>query len=278
MSFLLVVKAELVRNFIIMRRYWFRTVIGLTLSYGLLSVMIYGFISQRGVVNEHMGGKLSNPEQATMWALGFIIGAFASGVVGMFSQGLQELARSGQLEQLCMSPHGLVTNFLARSVVSAISNILSSAVLIWLIARTFGGALHADFLPTVVLLTFTFANLLGFGFFVGGLVLVFKQTGQIAMIVRMGLFLLAIIATDKIAEWPTIAQWGAHAVPITDAAICIKYVLIQGQMLNGEHVSVFAHPSFMFLVINCVLSTIIGMTCFRMMENWSRGRGTLGAY
>jgi len=278
MSFLLVVKAELVRAFIIMRRYWFRTLTGMALSYGLLVMMIWGFISQRDTITQQMAPQVSDPEKATSWALGFIIGMFAFGVVGMFSQGLQELARSGQLEQLCMSPHGLVTNFLARTVVAAVTNILSSALLIWLVATTFGGTLHADFLPTVVLLTLTFVNVLGFGFFVGGLVLVFKQTGQIAIVIRMALFALAILATDKIAEWPTLVRWFAHAVPITDAAICLKYVLIQGQQSHGAFRTVFSHPSFWFLIANAAISTVVGIACFRIMEDWSRSKGTLGAY
>jgi len=250
----------------------------MVISYGILIMMIVGFVGQRDAIDQQVAVRLTDPEKATNWALGFIIGMFAFGIVGMFSQGLQAMAQNGQLEQLCMSPHGLVTNFLARTVVGAVSNILSSAILIWLIAKTFGGTLHADFVPTLALLALTFVNLLGFGFFVGGLVLVFKQTGRIAIMIRMALFALAIAATDKISEWPIVAQWVAHALPITDAAICLKYVLIHGQTVNGAYSSVFTHPSFYFLIANCIFSTLIGISCFRLMEDWSRSKGTLGAY
>ncbi|HEO71317.1 MAG TPA: hypothetical protein ENN80_08640, partial [Candidatus Hydrogenedentes bacterium] len=197
MSFFLVVKAELVRNFIIMRRYWFRTLTGMIIGYGFLVMLIVGFVNRSDAVNEQMAEKLGEGN-ATNWALGFIIGMFAFGIVGMFSQGLQQMAQNGQLEQLCMSPHGLVTNFLARCCVGSISSILSSAVMLWLISVTFRDTLHAtgpNFVPTLVLLVLTFANLLGFGFMVGGLVLVFKQTGQVAIMIRMALFALAIGAT-----------------------------------------------------------------------------------
>jgi len=280
MSFFLVVKAELVRTFIIMRRYWFRTVTGMIIGYGMLVMLIIGFVSQREAVSEEMAKKLGEGN-ATNWALGFIIGMYAFGVVGMFSQGLQTMAQNGQLEQLCMSPHGLVTNFLARSVVGSVSNILSSAVLLWLISLTFKDTLHAtgvNFAPTLILLGLTFANLLGFGFMVGGLVLVFKQTGQIAIMIRMALFALAIAATEKVATWHVVARWVAHLLPITDAAICLKYVLIQGQMHDGVFSSVFAHPSFWFLIFNCAFWTLTGISCFRVLENWSRSKGTLGAY
>ena len=279
MGFFLVMKAEMVRNFIIMRRYWFRTITGMIIGYTVLLMFVLGIMSNRQGLEDY----LTRGQDATNWALSFIIGMFAFGIVGMFTQGLQELSQSGQLEQLCMSPHGLVTNFMARSVVSSISNILTSALMIWLISKSVKGTLHADFVPTVTLLALTYFNLIGFGFMFGGLVLVFKQTGQIAMVVRLGIFGVPLLATERVELLPILLRIGAHAVPVTDAAICIKYVLIQGQMVvndAGEQVfrSVFAHPSFFYLLINGVFWTVLGMACFRLMENWSRSKGTLGAY
>lgn len=289
MGFLLVMKAELVRNFIIMRRYWFRTVIGMAIGYGMLLMLILGFMRGGGAV-EGMAQSVGDPARATSWALGFIVGMFAFGIVGMFTMGLQGMAQNGQLEQLCMSPHGLVTNFLARAAVASFSSIFTSAFMVWLIAKTVGGNLYFDPIPVLVLFALTFTNLIGFGFMVGGLVLVFKQTGQLAVLVRLSLFGLAILATDSISKWPAVARWLAHALPITDAAILLKYVLIQGQHVMedgvplldamGEPVfrSVFMHSSFPFLLISCVVWTLLGVTCFRFMEDYSRTKGTLGAY
>ncbi len=282
MGFLLVMKAEVVRNFIVMRRYWFRTVTGMIIGYSMLIMLIYGF-TRGGASPGDMADRFGDPAKATSWALGFIVGMFAFGIVGMFSAGLQQMAQSGQLEQLCMSPHGLVTNFLARAAVGSVSAVMTSSILLWLIAHTVGGTLHFEPLPSVVLLLLTFANLIGFGFMVGGLVLVFKQTGQLAVIVRLVLFGLAITATDAIDKWPTMARWLAHGLPITDAAICLKYTLVQGQQYLNEtgelvHRSVFLHTSFPFLIVNCVVWTLLGISCFRIMEDYSRTKGTLGAY
>lgn len=286
MGFFLVIKAEIVRSMIIMRRYWFRTVTGMVIGYSMLVGLIVGFMNM-GPQAEGVASQFATADTATRWALGFIIGMFAFGILGMFTQGLQQMAQSGQLEQLCMSPHGLVTNFLARSVVAAVSSVVTSSILIWLIAATVGGKLHFDPLPTIVLLLLTFANLIGFGFMSGGLVLVFKQTGQVATIVRMGFFALAILASEKISTWPLLARWIAHALPITDASICLKYVLVQGQNTVStnalgeqitQHASVFLHTSFFFLIVSCVFWTFTGIACFRYMETWSRNKGTLGAY
>lgn len=307
MGFFLVMKAELVRSLIIMRRYWFATVISMVMGYSVLLFLVRAFVGG-SITPEDVQGIIDK-------LLGLIIGMFAFGIVGMFSSGLQGMARTGELEQLCMSPHGLITNFLARSAVSAVTSIISLSIVLTLLATHVGGRLHAEFLPTVVLLALTYTDLIGFGFMVGGLVLVFKQTGQLATMVRLGLLGLAVVASDRIEQWPTIAKWVAHALPITDAAICLKYTLIQGQLapvateagsqaavaalgaLNasddpvlaaGQHAlapvyemvyrSVFLHESFLFLVVNCALWTAIGIVCFRYMENVSRDKGTLGAY
>lgn len=260
-----------------MRRYWFRTLIGLILSYGMLMMLILGFV-HIGDAPSAMEKKFQDADKAINWALGFIVGMFAFGIVGMFTQGLQTLAQSGQLEQLCTSPFGLATNFFARTFVGALTNILTSAILVWLIATTFKCDLHAALVPTILLLALTFTNLLGFGFMVGGLVLVFKQTGQLAIMVRMALFALAIAASDKITEWSLPVRIFAHAMPITDASICLKYVIIKGQMLNNEPYSVYGLPSFWILIGSCVFWTFAGLWVFRFMENWSRDKGTLGAY
>jgi hypothetical protein len=267
MGFLLVVKAEVVRSLIIMRRYWFATATGILMGYGILIGLVFAFMYNREMVADVMA------QRATNVSLGLIIGMFAFGIVGMFTQGLQGMARTGELEQLCMSPHGLVTNFLARSLVTSVTTILSSAVMIWLVAATVKGKLHADPLPTVILLFLTYLNLIGFGFMAGGLVLVFKQTGQIAVLIRLSLIALAVGASDNMAQWPPVMQWVAHILPITDAALCLKLVVIQ-----GAGTAVFSHPSFYFLLASCLIWTFLGIACFRFFEDWSRDKGTLGSY
>jgi ABC-type polysaccharide/polyol phosphate export permease len=272
-------KAELVRGFIVMRRYWFRTVISMFLGYGMLMVLIYGFIFSQDTITEQLGDRIADADRATNFVLGFIIGMFAFGVVGMYTQGLQGMARSGVLEQLCMSPHGLITNFLARTLVSAFTTILSSAVLVYMVVVTVGGTLHFDPVAVPLLLTMTFLNLLGFGLMVGGLVLVFKQVGELSIIVRMALFGLAIFAREEVVADGGLMAWFMHVLPITDAAICLKYVLIKGQLdADGVFQSVFLHPSFYWLIVNVALWNAIGVVTFKAMENHSRSKGTLGTY
>ncbi|MEK7794704.1 MAG: hypothetical protein AAB353_09245 [Candidatus Hydrogenedentota bacterium] len=289
MGFFLVIKAELVRTFIVLRRYWFATLTSIIIGYGMLMVLIVGFMARRDEVTEMMGARFGvDPERATNAALGFIIGMFAFGIIGIFSQGLQAMAQSGQLEQLCLSPHGLVTNFLGRSLVGAVSAVLSSTILLLMITATVGGTLHFNPLITGVLLALTYANLIGFGFMVGGLVLVFKQTGQIAVLIRMALLFLAFAVSDKVDTGYKLIDALMHAAPITDAAICLKFVLIRDQMVRqfdeggavvAQHFqSVFTLPSFYFLLLSCVVWTTLGIAVFKAMENHSRDKGTLGAY
>jgi len=273
MGFFLVLKAETIRTLIIMRRYWFATVIGILIGYGMLITIIFGFMAKGSQVAE-AAGNLKLGEQAINGSLGFVAGIWAFGIVGLFTQGLQGMMRTGELEQLCMSPYGLVTNFLVRAFVMGVNSVVSLAVMVWLVSITVKSHLHFDPLLLPMLASLTFINLIGFGFMVGGLVLVFRQTGQIAMLIRLAMIGASTLATtNNIDSWPLVAQILAHALPITDASICLKLVLI-----DGIGVEVFQHSSFYFLLVSCVVWTLVGITLFRMMENWSRDKGTLGTY
>ncbi len=279
MGFFLVMKAELVRGWIISRRYWFRTIISMALGYGMLMVLIYGFMFSQDTITAELGDRLGDAEKATNFVLGFIIGMFAFGVVGMYTQGLQGLARSGVLEQLCMSPHGLITNFLARTVVGATTTIITSSVLVFLVTRSVGGTLYFDPIAVPLLLAMTFLNLLGFGLMVGGLVLVFKQVGELGIIVRMVLFALAIFAREDLLARGDALSYFLHFLPITDAAVALKYVLIRGQMtVDGVYHPVYLHSSFYWLIANAIFWNAVGMATFKAMENYSRRKGTLGTY
>ena len=314
MGFFLVLKAELVRTMIITRRYWFATLMALIVGCTMFSGMIYLFL--KGAVSA------SNLAVAgTEKGLGLVIGIFAFSIVGMFSNGLASMARSGELEQVYMSPHGLITNFLARSTVSTIMAIITWTILLAFVSTTFAkasvsaatttpvtapstnvaeatpavaapaaeaakiahvpgeplaapdGKLHAEPLPTAVLLFLTYFNMIGFGFMIGGLVLVFKQIGNIAVIIRFIMMGIAWSASDGLYEQHLVLQWIGHLVPVTDAAICLKLVVLRDY---GSHI--FTHPSFYFLIGNVTLWTPIGFICFKAMENWARSKGTLGAF
>lgn len=282
MSFFLVMKAEIVRALIVMRRYWFRTVTGMIMGYGMLLVLIMGFMVSRDEVTSAMDGRFGDAGQATNFVLGFIIGMFAFGIVGMFTQGIQSMAGTGVLEQLCLSPHGLVTNFLARTIVTAVTSIFSSSLMVWMVTATVGGTLHFDPVAVPILLCLTFVNLLGFGFMMGGLVLVFKQVGQVAILIRMGLFALAIFATEEMLNRGFILAAFMHILPITDAAILLKWTLISNQGIVGDNFEnyrpVLQHPSMFFLIVNCAVWFGLGVAVFRFMETWSRAKGTLGTY
>lgn len=306
MGFLLVLKAEIVRTLIITRRYWFATLMALIVGMFMFTTMLYLFLS--GVA----GGNLA--AYATEKGLGLVIGIFAFSIVGMFSNGLASMARSGELEQVYMSPHGLITNFMARSAVNTVMSIITWTLLLMFVSSSFsradrmaaaennagaipavsaqahgtesseaaapalppakpGPVLHVSAGPLAVLLGLTYFNMIGFGFMIGGLVLVFKQVGQVAVIIRLIMMAIAWSASEKLYTLHPVLQWIGHGVPVTDAAICLKLVL-----LRGYGYEIFTHMSFYCLVGNVALWTPIGLTCFKAMENWARSKGTLGAF
>jgi hypothetical protein len=307
MGFLLVLKAEVVRTMIISRRYWFATVSALFVACIMFTGMFYGFLAGIGLGAGMAGIAIER-------ALGLIIGIFAFSMVGMFSTGLAGMARSGELEQVYMSPHGLITNFMARSTVSTILSIVTWTLILSFMSASFtraganaapadnptvqaapdapvtaapqtqnpntaaasvtgDGKLHAAPLPVAVLFFLTYFSMTGFGFMIGGLVLVFKQVGQIAVLLRFAMIAVAWTASPALYDQRPAVQIIAHMIPVTDAAICLKLVLLKG-IGNG----VFTHTSFFCLIANVAIWTPIGLACFKTMENWARSKGTLGAF
>ena len=305
MGFFLVLKAEVVRTMIISRRYWFATLTALIVACIMFTGMFYGFLAGIGLGAGMAGIAIER-------ALGLIIGIFAFSMVGMFSTGLAGMARSGELEQVYMSPHGLITNFMARSTVSTILSIVTWTLILSFMSASFSrasanadpatdgpavqaasttpdstaaqapdtvaptmgdGKIHADPLPVAVLFFLTYFSMTGFGFMIGGLVLVFKQVGQVAVLLRFVMIAIGWTASDALYNMHPVVQWIAHIVPVTDAAICLKLVLLRG--IGND---VFMHTSFFCLIANVALWTPIGLACFKTMENWARSKGTLGAF
>lgn len=305
MGFFLVLKAEVKRTMIISRRYWFATLTALFVACIMFTVFFYGFFAGIGT---GMAGLAIDK------ALGLIIGIFAFSMVGMFSTGLAGMARSGELEQVYMSPHGLITNFMARSTVSTILSIVTWTIILSFMSASLQrasssetpsdpqtvqaatvddatstatppanastlpptagtGKLHADPLPVSVLFLLTYFSMTGFGFMIGGLVLVFKQVGQIAVLLRFAMMAIAWTASDALYNHHIVLQAMAHTIPVTDAAICLKLVLLKG--IGND---VFTHPSFFYLILNVAVWTPIGLAIFKAMENWARSKGTLGAF
>lgn len=305
MGFFLVLKAEVVRTLIISRRYWFATLTALFVACIMFTGFFYGFLAGIGLGVGMAGVAIEK-------ALGLVIGIFAFSMVGMFSSGLAGMARSGELEQVYMSPHGLITNFMARSTVSTILSIVTWTLILSFMSASLSragapasddatvqasanetqavvpqpgggpasiesmkgdGTLHADPLPVSVLFFLTYFSMTGFGFMIGGLVLVFKQVGQVAVLLRFAMMAIAWSASDALYDMHFVIQWIGHMIPVTDAAICLKLVVLRG--IGND---VFTHPSFFFLIANVAIWTPIGLACFKTMENWARSKGTLGAF
>ena len=81
-----------------------------------------------------------------------------------------------------------------------------------------------------------------------------------------------------------------EGVLVIDAEGRISYLNVAASQLLGldpersigepvtQFMSVYLHSSFFLLLVSCAFWTIVGVSCFKVMENWSRSKGTLGAY
>jgi ABC-2 type transport system permease protein len=204
--------------------------------------------------------------------LGFVIWFYAAIAIGNMAWGLREEMQSGTLEQMYMSPAPASLITLGRTL----ATLVTSTVVVTLVAAPLMLLLkiHLPFswngLPIFAL---TMAGLYGFGFLVGGAVLIFKQVETLAnMVSNMLLFLNgAFLPVDHLPRWLEVI---ARTLPSTQGIIVLRRVMLEGQTLA----MVWHDGSLPWLILHSTLYFFGGLAVFALCERIARQRGSLGQY
>jgi ABC-2 type transport system permease protein len=163
------------RSLIEFRRYAFDTISGLISIYGFFLVIFFGakiFGGDQAGFGESIEGVVVS---YGMWA----ITMFA---LGSLTYDLTQEAQLGTLEQLGMSPFGLVRVLVARAFTSLATYVAMWVALLVVMMATTGRWLHIDVISIVPLLAVTIVGVIGVGFLLAGLAIVFKRVQQMLQI------------------------------------------------------------------------------------------------
>jgi len=271
---LLVLKAELTNAFIYTRRYFFQTTVNLVLTYSFLAGLYLMVTRISSVSQVEDVVRYVNVSQYILRFLGW---TFASMAIGFFAQTIRSSAETGVLEQICMSPHGLVVNFIARAISSVMLQFINVFILFFVIVRTrevTHVALRLQVLPSLFVLIVSLASVYGVGFIFGGFALVFKRIGQVTMIFRMVYFMLAMI---PIGVMPVYMQMVAKGVPFIHGLDLLRRLNVPGVDYTsfGELLTLNEVGS---LCLNAAVWFTLGVCFFKFMETRARLSGGLGAY
>lgn len=250
--------AWLRRNFIEVRRYYFDSLSGLVTIYAFFVVLFFG-ARLFGGSNPGFGETLSGMVVSyAMWAMTMF-------ALGSLTFELTQEAQLGTLEQLSMSPFGLPTVLVARVFTNILVYFGMFLGLLVLLMATTGKWLNLSPVSTLPLLLVTLAGVVGVGFVLAGLTIVFKRVQQALQIYQAALIGLIVAPVDQVEA--------LKYLPLTWGSALLRDVMVR-------KASIFDLPvgDLAFLAVNSAVYFFAGIGVFKLFERAARERGLLGHY
>ncbi len=173
-------------------------------------------------------------------------------------------ATRGTLEQLYMSPIGAWRILLARMVGTVLVNLLIIVLMLFLSMATARQWLNLDLL-TLPILLLTITGMLGVGFMVAGLSLVYKQVDSLLQIAQF--VFLAFVAVPL------------SALPLLELAPVVKGAdMVRGVMVERTPLTGFSVFDWLSLGLNAAVYFLLGIFLYGRAERRAMNRGLLGQY
>ena len=174
-------------------------------------------------------------------------------------------ATRGTLEQLYMSPVGAWRILLARMVATLMANLVIIAVVLLLAMLTSGQWLSFDALTLIPLLFFLILCMIGVGFMVAGLAILFKQIQSFLQIAQFVFFALVAVPVS-------VSMW-LELLPVVRGASMVREAMVAGVQLSE-----FALSDWGLLMLNALAYFGVGILVYLRAEKTAMQRGLLGQY
>ena len=188
-------------------------------------------------------------------------------IVAMTSMGWEITAEAtrGTLEQLYMSPMGTTLILLSRMVALIIVNLLIIALMLILVMWTAGQWLNLDLFTILPILVPTLVSMIGVGFIVAGLSIVYKQIQALLQIMQF-IFLGLVFVPLSTAPWLELA-------PFVKGVDLTRQVMTEGLGLTQ-----ITPTDWLLLLLNAAVYFLLGVMIFKACERRAMNRGLLGQY
>lgn len=174
-------------------------------------------------------------------------------------------ASRGTLEQLTMTPYNLSFILITRMISKLILSMISITILLVLAMLTSQQKLNLDLLSIMPILLITLLGVIGLGFIISSITLVYKQSGYIVQLFQF-------------------IAMGMTFIPLTVLPI-LKYApfiyglqLIREITINNSSIFSLTVSDFVFLIINSLIYFIVGLYVFNRSEKFAKSKGLLGQY
>jgi ABC-2 type transport system permease protein len=257
MSWLNVLFANVLRDLILLKRYLPNTLSEIVTSYAIFLMFFLGI--QVVGSPERMGD--NSAYLIVSMFLWFLSMSAMSGV----GWEITNEATTGTLEQLYMSPVPAWVILLSRMIGSLFVNVFVLALVLFLSMLTAGRWLTFDVFTLVPLFALLLTCMLGIGFAVAGLALIYKQINSFLQIAQFGIFGLVSVPV-------TLSPW-LELLPVVRGSSMIREA-----MTDGKHLLDFATTDWLFLLMNAAVYFAAGILVYKLAERRAMARGLLGKY
>lgn len=204
--------------------------------------------------------------------IGYIVTFFILEMLNHMAYETMDEALEGTLEQMYMGANSPLWLLVGQAIAVTIKSILSTLVMGVFFVLLF--QIDASFLHPVglVILLVILLGVMGFGFIIAGMTIVFKQIGSVVSVMfNLILFLNGtFLAVD---EMPTWMQAPAQAIPTTQGIVVLRRVLLEDAFWQ-----VLQDGSFALLLLHSAVYLLMGIAIYLYCERHARREGSLGHY
>lgn len=256
LSLAALVKVVAYKQFILLVRYPVNTVSKLVSLFGFFVVIFFGGRALAGpALTDSLDGII----------VGFFLFTLALVSYGGLSRNVIKEAQWGTLERLFMSPHGFGVVMWVKTIVNVFLSFLWASALLLLMMLLTGRWLTIDPLTVVPLLVLTLMPIVGIGFVLGGLALLYKRIENLFEIIQFGLIGLIAAPVDRVAWLKFLPV--AHGSYLTRIAVS-----------NDVRLWQFHHVELGTLFITSLVYLLSGYYVFHRATIRARREGLLGHY
>lgn len=268
MNPLVLLWAEIKREFILLGRYPFEVVSRLIWNLGFALMIFFGFQAVGGSA----GASLPGFEEGQLGRLlGLLITYIAINGISNATELLSEEVQTGTLEQAALSPPPLVVILLMRDLASYVEMLVRFTLVMGIAIGVTGARFHLDITAFVVLLTLMYFGTEGIGLMLGGAALLYKRVATLSQFAVMLVFGLAILPLKTLPHW---MSFFVNNFPFTKALLVLQQSAIQGVPFG----TLVARGDVLGLLVNTVVFLGAGILVFWYAERTARDWGTLNQY
>ena len=265
-DFLLILKAEVKRDYIFLKRYPLEIVSFIFFMYIILLAVFFGFSQLTiGSVN------LLNREKMI---IGYCLMQFVLSTQMGWSGQIQNESQTGTLEQLSISGHGLGEVLLARGLAQLPRQVISFYTLLFMYKMSIPD-LQISFTNNFFILVTLFImaiGIFGVSYIFAGITLLFKRVGFFFQIINFAFLGLFWQDRSKLVNGSLIAHLYDN-FPLTMGMANLQKILINQYVeLN------ISERNLLIFMLNSLLFAAFGYYLFHLMEQKARTLGLLSQY